>query len=76
MNYYGSFIKATTNTFPTQTGVENENIITCHLFYWFHAEKKRFCILKFQICAKFVNLVVFAIIYQKIIPRSIKWNNK
>ena len=27
------FIKTTTTTFPTQTGVQNKNIITCRLFY-------------------------------------------
>ena len=27
------FIKTTTTTFPTQTGAQNKNIITCRLFY-------------------------------------------
>ena len=37
-----SFIKAATTTFPTQTSVQNENIITCHLFTDFIPEKNRF----------------------------------
>ena len=52
--FFFFFIKAATTTFPTQTGVETENIYFTDLM----SEKTDFEHLSIQICVVLINVVI------------------
>ena len=77
--YYCSFNKSCDGCFPdTSWRTKRKHNYLPFILLVSYQKKTNFDQLSFQICVVLVNLVVlvFAIIYQTLIPRSIKQNNK